>query len=524
MIAALLLIVVIFALGIANLDNNCNWGDDFAAYMADGIAMAEGSYEEQTRLNVILRSGKLVGVQDTHVHAWGFPAIHAITYSLFGFDRAAFSNLYVYKLPSLIALTLMSVICYLFFRRRLGFGISFLMSLALCSHMEFYDAIRNLYNDLFFMALSVSCFYFAEVYLEETKSSAKYLDALILGILIWFSYSVRLNGVVTALCILLAQIIYLLKNKSRPKFLDLLPVLIFGLLFVVFNKLIFPWPTSTSSASDVNMALLFSGISYYFDQLLTWSKHFANICLDIPVSFATTVFYSLVDSPELCSAVSRIAAFILNEVCTFLGVALLVLSVVGMLSFGIKKDTHIVVFILISFFGTSALGLRQELRYLYVILPYILMFAVLGVNKILKFFQRKNTGPQCTKNKLLSGIVTAVLCIFAVLPALECGIENVTNYTQENLTAYSSHAIEVYNYIDENLGEDETVAFFKPRALYLNTGRISILPHEGGLPITNADYYLEYKPAEEPWLTDELKAQYTAVFENAEFILHRKIA
>ena len=116
-------------------------------------------------------------------------------------------------------------------------------------------------------------------------------------------------------------------------------------------------------------------------------------------------------------------------------------------------------------------------------------------------------------DKLIADIITNV-----------GGIENITNDAQENLTAYSSHAIEVYNYIDENLGEDETVAFFKPRALYLNTGRVSLLPQKDGFSISDADYYLEYIPAEEPWLTDELKAQYTAVFENAEFILHRKIA
>ena len=129
---ALALCIVIFLLGYINLDNNCNWGDDYAAYMADGIAMAEGRYDEQIRLNVILRSGRLVDKQSEHVHVFGYPLLLAAVNHISGFDTREFSNLFLYKLPSLISFSVMAGVYYLFLRKRLGTAMAFLMTLALC--------------------------------------------------------------------------------------------------------------------------------------------------------------------------------------------------------------------------------------------------------------------------------------------------------------------------------------------------------------------------------------------------------
>lgn len=83
-IAALAISVIILLLGIFNLDNNCNWGDDYAAYLSDGIAIAEGRYDEQILINSVLRDGRLEN-PIKHVHSFGMPLIHALVYSLFGF-------------------------------------------------------------------------------------------------------------------------------------------------------------------------------------------------------------------------------------------------------------------------------------------------------------------------------------------------------------------------------------------------------------------------------------------------------
>lgn len=519
---ALILCAAVFLLGFMGLDNNCDWGDDFAAYMIDGIALAEGRYEEQIAINVILRSGSLVGKEEAHVHAFGFPLLHALTYRLAGFDTQSFSQLWLYKLPSLLAISMMAGAYYLFLRKRFGLGLSFLLSLALCAHTELYHAVRNLYNDAFFMSLSLCCFFLVEIYLDKDHKSRRILWGLLLGLMLWYSYSVRLNGIVTAVAVLLAQFVWLIRKKKKPGFTELVPVGTFLVLYVIFNVLIFPKPTSTSGAGDMNLANFISGSKYYMGMLIEWARHFAAICLDVPVSLAATFFYSVFDSPQLCAAVSRTESFIRNEVYTVLAICFLLLALWGMLRIGLKRDVHIVFFIFVSFIGTAALNLGQELRYLYVLLPHLLMYAVQAVMDLLSLSGANKKRPGWVL-RLGRYILTGLLCIFAILPAAESGFENITNDVQENLTAYSQPAIEVYNYIQDNTAEDETIAFFKPRALYLNTARVSLLPQEKGFRISDADYYLEYKPAEEKLLEAETATDFIRIYENEEFILHQKL-
>lgn len=519
---AFILCTLIFVLGFLTLDNNCNWGDDFAAYISDGIAMAQGRYEEQLRLNVILRSGRLVDVESEHVHAWGFPLTHALVHRLAGFDSRGFSQLWLYKLPTLIAFSLMAGIYYLFLRRRLGCRVSVLLCLALCAHTEFFNAIRNLYNDVFFMALSLSSFFLVEKYSEQKSAKSHIIWGLILAVVLWYSYSVRLNGIVTVAAVLLAQLIWLLQKKLRPSFYEFVPVGGFALLYLVFNRLLFPVPTSTSSASDASLDLFVRGCAYYLDQLLDWARHFVEICLDIPVKLAATFMYSVFGSAALCSAVSRAENFINTQLYTAFAVLFLLCALGGMLWTGLKSDPHIVFFIFVSFIGTAALSLGQELRYLYVLLPHLLMYSALFIKKLLyRTVGDKSKHPRL--RRAAENLVCAVLCVFAIVPTAGNGLENLTNDAQENITAYSDAAIEVYNFIQDNTGEDATIAFFKPRALYLNTGRVALLPEKDGFSVDDADYYLHYIPMDESSAPEWREQDYQTVFENYEFILYKKL-
>lgn len=519
---AIVLCVLIFLLGFSTLDNNCNWGDDFAAYMSDGIAMSQGRYDEQLRLNVTLRSGKLLDVETEHVHAWGFPLTHAFVHRLAGFDTRDFSGLWLYKLPSLAAFSLMAGIYYLFLRRRLGLWTSLVLCLALCAHMEFFYAIRNLYNDVFFMALSLCSFFLVEKYLEQEDKRRRILWGIVLGVVLWYSCSVRLNGIVTVVCVLLAQLVWLLRKKDKFSFRELVPAGVFAVLYTVFNRILLPLPTSTSSAGDVSFHSFIKGCAYYFDQLMIWAKHFAEICFDIPVKLAATFMYSVFDSPAVCGAVGRAERFIHNEIYTALAVLFLLFALGGMLWIGLKNEPHLVFFILASFVGTAALSLGQESRYLYVLLPHLLMYAALFVKKLLSVTVKADFRPSGIR-RVFAGLLCTLLCVFAVIPAAKSGIENLTRDAQENLTAYSDAAIEVYKFIQDNTAEDETIAFFKPRALYLNTGRVSLLPEKGGFSVDDADYCLHYLPMDEEYVPQWQEDDYQAIFENYEFILYRKV-
>jgi len=519
---AVALALAIFVLGYINLDNNCNWGDDYAAYMADGIAMAEGRYDEQIKLNVILRSGKLVDKQSEHVHAFGYPVLLAVVNLLSGFDTQDFSNLFLYKLPSLISLSVMAGVYFLFLRKRLGTAVSILMTLALCGDMTLHYEIRNLGNDIVFLAFSTCSFYVMERYLDTPQGKKRVICGIFLGILLWYTYSVRLNGIVSAVCVLLAQIIWLLRNRKGLTITEIVPLGTFLFLFAIFNIFIFPQPTSTSSAGDVSLANLIEGSKYYFGMLHMWARHFAAIVLELPVKLLATALYSIFDSPEICAMVSRTENFIYAQVFDVLAYIFLLCSLIGIFAVGAKRDIHIIAFLFASFIGTAALCLGQELRYLHVLLPFLLMYAVEGGKWLLGQIAGKKS-PQGRNGKKLKAALAALLCIFSVVPLAKAGVTNLKNNNQEDLTAYSRGAIEVYNYIQSELDEDDTIAFFKPRAMYINTQRVSLLPQDEGFDITDADYYLYYIPSNDLLITKDLADDYEACFENYEFILYRKL-
>ena len=519
---ALALCLAIFLLGYINLDNNCNWGDDFAAYMTDGIAIAEGRYEEQTKLNVILRSGRLVGEETQHVHVFGYPLLHALVYSFAGLDTVGFSNLYLYKLPSLIALSLMAGVYFLFLRKRLGRTLSVFMVLALCADMTLHYEIRNLCSDILFLALSMCSFYVMELYLEKPFGKGRLALGVFLGALLWYTYSVRLNGIVSAVCVLLAQLIWIVKGKKGLRFTELIPLGTFLLLFALFNLIIFPQPTYTSSAGDINLESFLNGCEYYLGMLHIWARHFAEIALGLPVKLCATALYSLFSSPHICAFISRAENFMYAQVFDFLAVIFLLFSLVGIFAVGVKREAHLVFFLLVSFIGTAALSLGQELRYLYVLLPFILMYAAEGMKWVAAHTWKKGCKNSVFSAKL-KNVLLALLCVFSIIPIGKAGLANLKNNNQEDLTAYSAGAIEVYNYIDNELDKDDTIAFFKPRALYLNTGRVSLLPQKDGFEIEDADYYLYYVPSEELLISEEQNALYEPCFENYEFILYRKL-
>ena len=519
-IIAVFICIVIFVLGCMNLDNNCNWGDDFAAYLIDGIAIAEGRYEEQTKLNVILRSGKLLDKQTEHVHVFGYPLLHALIYSLFRFDKTDYSNIILYKLPSLIALSIMSGVYFLFLRKRFGREISALMTLALCADMTLHNEIRNLCSDILFLSLTMCSFHFMELYLEKPFGRKRCIMGMFLGLLLWYCYSVRLNGIVAVICVFLAQFLWLVRQRTNFRASELIPLGSFLILYLVFNRLVFPLPTSTSSISDMSISGFLDGTEYYLDQIHTWARHFIEIVLKVPVKLTALVLYRVINTP-LIYTVNRAENFIYRQVFDFLAALIMPFPIIGIVTEGIKKEVHIVIFILVSFAGTAALNLGQEIRYLYVILPFLLMYAAHGVKWIHGLWVKKSRAGRKHSILLYSALIYA-LCVFSVVPIVKYGLSNLRVFGRDNSTAYSHGAVQVYNYIQSELDEDDTIAFFKPRALYLNTGRVSLLPQEGGFKITDADYYLCYLPNDERYLTEELEDIYEPCFENYEFILYRK--
>ena len=87
---------------------------------------------------------------------------------------------------------------------------------------------------------------------------------------------------------------------------------------------------------------------------------------------------------------------------------------------------------------------------------------------------------------------------------------------------YSSEAIEIYDYIKANTPQDAVFAFHKPRALYLNTGRLAFSYLVNDRDVMDADYcilpeffYQTYVNEETP----EWFSNFEIVLQNSELTL-----
>ena len=84
----------------------------------------------------------------------------------------------------------------------------------------------------------------------------------------------------------------------------------------------------------------------------------------------------------------------------------------------------------------------------------------------------------------------------------------------------------MYRYIQAQTPKDAVIAFIKPRALHLNTERISFRPGVNGRVLTEADYYLQctYPIQDEAETHEQLRQNFSIlepVYENPSFVLYR---
>ena len=81
-LTALALLVLALALGAGAMDIGHVWGDDFAGYLLEGRAIAQGRLEEQAQLNAILHpSERAFGGRREEgplVYALGLPALRPL--------------------------------------------------------------------------------------------------------------------------------------------------------------------------------------------------------------------------------------------------------------------------------------------------------------------------------------------------------------------------------------------------------------------------------------------------------------
>ena len=472
-LVAALLCMLVAVIGVMTLNSGHGWGDDFAAYLNEGIAIAQGKLEEQNQRNLIMHPSPMTFLSEeaeSLSYVWGYPLILAVIYRLVGFDTVTYGSLIMYKLPAVCALAALAAVLFLFYRRRFKLWSSVCLSILFVLSPKFLAEIQNISPELPFLLYSMLAFWLLELASDAQKRRNRLLLYFPLGISLFAAYVTRLNGLIIITVVAIIHGLSLLQQKKRGWILlsELLPYLICAAL-VLLSYQFLPVPTSNmSDVGDVTFEMFRNNLSVLINMISTW---------------ITSVFSRLEDGVLHYDGI---------------GVVLLVIAVAALVTKEVQKETAIRVFVIGYPFVLALLSYAstQGLRYLYPILPFILAYVAMGSRDIFTW-----VSPHCdpTLNRVISfakyGFVVLITGIVVVQSAT-IAVESYQNRGAEleKNNCYSTFAVDVYRHIQHETPEDCIIAFYKPRSLYLNTGRLSYKPQIAKGLVYNEDLFLPYQP------------------------------
>ena len=169
------------------------------------------------------------------------------------------------------------------------------------------------------------------------------------------------------------------------------------------------------------------------------------------------------------------------------------LCAIGVIAEGFKlENLHYTLLIIGTYVVLILLPYNQGMRYMYNILPLIVMYLFYGVLQVSRWISRMLKTPALKRWSRRAALAMIVLlCLNACKAIVIHDCQNLYNkrISQNNLV-YSEDVVEMYGAIKTFTPEDCTIAFLKPRALYLNTGRKAFNHNVNGHELMDADYYL----------------------------------
>lgn len=475
-----------------------DWGDDWAAYILEGIAISEGDFHGQTVRNYTMHGTYLSeeASDGQLVYVWGFPLLLSVVHKFVGFDTVNFSSIFFYKLPSLICFALTGAVLYLLYRRYFSSAFSAVLTLLFCISGELMQSVDLLNVDIPFLFLVVLSLLLAECMLDAENLPEHKIRAIVtglgLGVALWLTHETRLNGFTVVVAVfarhLLGFILKKEKSDLRRVAVNLIPYLVFLLLTLVSEAILAPATQNISHVGKTSLSDMLGNIYYYY--------------------YTTVIYIKTLTGDSL--------AFIWPGICLLL--------LVGFFADGFRwKNLHMTALLAGTYFILFTLPYVQGLRYLFYVLPIIVLYIALGAVRVYNLLVKKLGHPKVFK--ACAAVACAALLLSSYIPAFISGTENVKNFGQTSLTnVYAPETKELFHFIQENVEEDALIGFIKPRALYLNTGRTAFIPNINSLTLEDADYFLYA-----PFITSEVSEQAAAsipegtpvVFESQLFTLYK---
>ena len=466
---AALVTAIILILGACTLTPGIpEWGDDHAAYINEGIAIAEGRFEEQIERNYAYHPSDLPDEADNSrlVYVWGYPLILSLVYRAVGFDRVNYTSVIWYKLIPLLSLALTGGVLTLFLRRRFSIYTAAGAALVFCMSGNLFEALNTLYSDPLFLFFSILTLWLMEVFVDSLSPEGGSGKSTVgIGVLyaisLWMTYETRLSGFTVCAVALLGHAIAILSKQTRFNrqnwWLHLAPYILFWIIVLVTEHL---WlAPATPNISDLAKTTEENIPAHYWKKLFDYFDCLARL----PFKGTGWVF--------------------------------LAACVIGIILKGFNRpNLHLTLLLVGTLAVVFSLPYKQGLRYFYNVLPLMVMYVTYGFQAVGKGICKLWKGASGTAGRVLVIALAVEILFFSFANQVYRAGYNFSHWNERfSYDVYSDEAKEMYRFIQEELPEDAVIAFGKPRAMYLNTGRTSFKVGVNGHEIGEADYYLKHR-------------------------------
>ena len=427
----LAIILSVFLINSISFREGHNWGGDFPQYIAQAKSLNDGTIDKLLD-NSTFRYEKSDSVLlAPKLYPWGFPILLAPVYHLFGF------NIFAMKFFVNLFFLFSIAIIYFIFKGKISNIKNILIIAIIAFNPYFFNFKEHILSDIPFLFFSLfSIFLIQQFIIKKEFLLNEIFCNVLIGIFIFISYSIRVNGIILLPCLFLTQMLEYkcsIKKDTR-KYLTVLRYLIPYIVFYVFLLIV---------------GMILPGESTYAD-------YFALITLK--GIFLNVIYYAKLLGHFFSTLIPKS-----GEIIYLITIPL---AILGLLE-KIKKDYLYFTFSLFTVFLYILAPGRDGLRYLFPIIPFYLYFLFSGINKISFIFSNKDI-------KIDIGLMIGIPLILIFLLTMSVDIYKQYNMKDSIMPGpFQKDSVELFNYISSNTNKESIIIFDKPRVMTLYTDRKS---------------------------------------------------
>jgi hypothetical protein len=454
------------------ITNSIGWDSDSYSYIFQAKSIVEGNPSAYLQeFGFLNKATLLIGriPPGPLAYPWGYPMLLAPLYALSGLD------LTVLKLAGIAFFTLFSIVLLMGFKKyHKGVWLYIFVFLVMFNPFLVHWVDKILSDIPFLFVSTISVLFMGRLIIEKRTVISPICDHILLGIILASAFFIRSNGILILCTLFATQVlasILEMRRSRRPRFsrlfkvafgrgvINLLPYLTFGIMTIFWRKWL---PEGGSShlemLRDISGSTIFYNLKMYSVLL---SGYFELGRLNNPYLGLTggkLIFFS-----------SLVFAFI-GIVCRW------------------KKDSHIIIYILLTYTLCVLWTFGVVIRYLMPIVPFYISFVVSGI----EWLQRMTNSRIVlgVKKVTLASVIFVMICFSVRLT--DFALANL-HYDSEELSGpLTESSTKMFSVVKEKLPPDSVVIFFAPRIMKLFTGNKSIVIKKAS-NIYSADYLVSYR-------------------------------